>query len=156
MHKWFRRGAGILAIGGGCIGLSGAMMTIMQAPPTLASVFIIAPAVAFFVWAVWCGVQMMEGGVQAVRRNAIFWLVQVPIVQSSSLGYLAFCGAQIQVFLKTSPAELGFFASMLGAQFGIYLGRALERSAFGINIFAVAMVFLLARNLPDSGAEHGQ
>lgn len=156
MNKWLRRGAGILGIGGGCIGISSAMMTTMQAPPTLASVLVIVPAMAFFLWGVWCGVQMMEGGVQAVRRNAVFWLVQVPIIQSSSLGYLAFCGAQLQVFLKTSPAELGFYVSMFGAQFGIYLGRALERSAFGINIFAAAMVFLLVRSLPDSGAGHDQ
>ncbi|MYM38013.1 hypothetical protein [Duganella qianjiadongensis] len=148
MNQWIRRGLGILALGGGAIGLSGGMMTTMQAPATLASVLIIFPAMAFFLWGIWCGVQMLEAGAQAVHCNAIFWLVQVPIIQGSSFGYLAFCGAQIQVFLKTNPAELGFFASMFGAQFGVYLGRALERSAFGINLFAVAMVFLLLRSLP--------
>ena len=68
-------------------------------------------------------------------------------LQTPVIGYTAFCGAQIQIFLKTSPIELGFFGSILGTQFGLNLGQPGSRSLIGINIFAAAVAaFLLAQS----------
>lgn len=147
MNDFQRRALGILAVGGGAIGLSWITTAMLQGQVAATNFLVVVLAAAMFSWGIWCGVQMIENAADAPRRNAIFWLVQVPLLQTPIIGYAAFCGAQIQIFLKTSPIELGFFGSILGTQFGLNLGQPGSRSLIGINIFAAAVAaFLLAQS----------
>lgn len=144
MDNWQRRALGILAIGGGAIGLSSSMMAVLQGRGlATTNLFVIALGMGFFLWGVWCGVQMIEVSAQAVRRNAFFWLAQVPLLQTPILGYTAFCGAQLQVFIKLSPIDATFAGSVLGAQFGLNLGQPGARIAIGINVLAAGVAFWL-------------
>ncbi|MYN06326.1 hypothetical protein [Pseudoduganella aquatica] len=144
MNKWQRRGLGILALGGGAIGFSSIMNTHLQRQaPSTNSFIAIVLATAFFLWGVYCGVQMLEGNRKALFQNAVFWLVQAPLLQSPALGYAAFCGAQAQVLVKLSPVEVGISGSVLGAQFGLNLGQPGERIAIGVNLFALCISFWL-------------
>lgn len=120
------------------------MSTIVQGLAyTGTSPFTLMLAIAFFSWGIWCGLQMIEGGSQAVFWNAIFWLAQVPLLQTPILGYSAFCGAQIRIFGRLSPVDFGFYGSMLGAQFGLNLGQPEGRVAVGVNLFAAGVAFWL-------------
>lgn len=106
---------------------------------------------AFFVWGIWCGVQMLEGGRRALVRNALFWLAQVPLLQTSVFGYTVFCGAQLQVFAKLSPFQVGFFGSGFGAQFSLNLGQPGARFAIGVNLVALCISFWLMRKCENAG-----
>jgi len=92
----------------------------------------------------------LAGNDSAILSNAID--VRTFVSEQGSggapvIGYAAFCGAQIQIFLKTSPIELGFFSSIIGTQFGFVLGQSGSRSLIGINVFAAGFAaFLFAQN----------
>ncbi len=146
LNNWQRRGLGILALSGGAVGFASSMSAVLQAQvPTTDTIFPFTLAVAFFLWGIWCGVQMLEGGRQALYRNALFWLAQVPLLQTSMFGYAVFCGAQLQVFAKLSPFQLGFFGSGFGAQFSLNLGQPGARFAIGVNLVALCISFWLMR-----------
>ncbi|BDT60601.1 hypothetical protein MasN3_40950 [Massilia varians] len=146
LNNWQRRGLGILALGGGAVGFASSMSAVLQAQvPTTTTILPFTLAQAFFLWGIWCGVQMLEGGRQALYRNALFWLAQVPLLQTPVFGYAVFCGGQLQVFAKLSPFQLGFFGSGFGAQFSLNLGQPGARFAIGVNLLALCMSFWLMR-----------
>lgn len=153
MKNWQRRGFGVLAIGGGAIGLGSLMTAVLQGRmPAASHGFVMVLAAAFFGWGIWCGVQLLEGGRRALARNALFWIAQVPLLQTPFLDYGAFCGAQLQLIFKLAPGELGILGSVLGAQFGLGLGQAGARIAIGINLVALCVAFFLVRAWAAAGA----
>lgn len=111
----------------------------------------LALGMTFFLWGIWCGVQMLEGARQALYRNALFWLAQAPLLQTPIFGYTVFCGAQLQVFAKLSPFQLGFFGSGFGAQFNLNLGQPGARFAIGVNLVALGISFWLMRQCETAG-----
>lgn len=140
MKNWQRRLLGILALGGGASGISSTVNAVVQGQVLAISAFIpIVFALAFFVWGVWCGVLMLEGTKKALYPNAVFWLAQTPLLQTPVLAYPAFCGAQLQVFVKLSPFEAGISSSLLGAQFGMGIGQPGARITVGVNLFALCV-----------------
>lgn len=146
LNNWQRRGLGILALGGGAVGFASSMSAVLQTQVLTANTILpFTLALAFFAWGIWCGVQMLEGGRQALYRNALFWLAQVPLLQTPVFGYTVFCGAQLQVFAKLSPLQLGFFGSGFGAQFSLNLGQPGARFAIGVNLVALCISFWLMR-----------
>lgn len=153
MANWQRRALGILAIGGGAIGLSSTMIAVLQRQGlATTNFFVLALGVAFFGWGIWCGVQMIEGGAQAVRRNATFWFFQVPLLQTSVLTYVAFCGAQLQAYVTLSRFDIKFHFAVLGAQYGLSVGQPVTTTAFGVNVFAAGIAFWLTKHLHPTEA----
>lgn len=152
LSNWQRRGLGVLSIGGGAIGFGSGMTAVLHGQEIAATnILPLALGMAFFLWGVWCGVQMLEGTRQAMYRNAVFWLVQTPLLQTSILGYTVFCGAQLQVFAKLSPFQIGFFSSGFGAQVALNLGQPDARSAIGVNLVALCISAWLMRKSEISG-----
>lgn len=152
LSNWQRRGLGILAIGGGAIGVASSMTALLHGQvPRANNILPFTLAMAFFLWGIWCGVQMLEGGRRALVRNALFWLAQVPLLQTSVFGYTVFCGAQLQVFAKLSPFQVGFFGSGFGAQFSLNLGQPGARFAIGVNLVALCISFWLMRKCENAG-----
>lgn len=152
LKNWQRRGLGILAIGGGAIGLGSSMTAVVQGHvPTAINILPFTLGIMFFLWGIWCGVQMLEGGRQALYRNFLFWLVQTPLLQTPIFGYTVFCGAQLQVFAKLAPLQFGIFGSGFGAQFSLNLGQSGSRTAMGINIVALCISFWLMRRCETAG-----
>jgi len=140
LSNWQRRGLGVLSIGGGALGFGSSMTAVLQGQelaPT--NIVPFALGMGFFLWGIWCGVQVLEGTRNALYRNVIFWFVQTPLLQTPFLGYTVFCGAQLQVFAKLSPFQVGFFGSGFGAQFSINLGQPGARFAIGINLVALCI-----------------
>ncbi len=153
LKNWQRRGCGVLAIGGGAIGLGTMMNAILQGRVSVSTHLLVTVlAVAFFGWGIWCGVQLLEGKRQALAWNALFWMVQIPLLQTPMLNYGAFCGAQLQLIFKLAPAEIGMLGSVLGAQLGFGLGQAGARVAVGINLVALGIAFFLVRSHAGAGA----
>lgn len=146
MKNWQRRGLGILAIGGGAVGLSSAVQSVLNggvhAPFPM---FVFALALAFFLWGISCGVQMLEGVPSAEFQNALFWMVQTPLLQTPVFGYSVFSAVQLQVFAKFAPLEVGFFGSAFGAQFGLNFGQPGARTLIGINLVALGLALWLVR-----------
>lgn len=152
LSNWQRRGLGVLSIGGGSIGFSSGMTVVLQGHEiTATNILPFALGMAFFLWGVWCGVQMLEGNRQAMYRNAIFWLVQTPLLQTPVLGYTVFCGAQLQVFAKLSPFQIGFFSSGFGAQVALNLGQPDARFIIGVNLIALCISVWLMRKCELAG-----
>lgn len=143
LNNWQRRGLGVLSIGGGAIGLGSSMVAVLKGQVVTSNILPFTLGLAFFLWGIWCGVRMLEGGRRALYHNAIFWLAQVPLLQTPIFGYALFCGAQLQLFLKLSPFEVGFFGSLLSAQFSLNLGQPGARFAIGVNLVALCISFWL-------------
>ncbi len=78
--------------------------------------------------------------------NMIFWICQIPLLQTPFFSYIAFCGAQLQIVFKLAPAEIGFLGTVIGGQFGVNLGRTGARTGFGLNLVALFVSHLLLRS----------
>lgn len=146
MKDWQRRVLGVLALGGGATGLSYMASAALLGQALAASEYLlVAVAGAFFLWGVWCGLQMIEGRPRANFTNAIFWLAQVPLFQTPAVVYSAICGAHLQLFVKLSPVELGFTWGILGSQVRLGFGQAGQPPVVGLNALALMIACFLFR-----------
>lgn len=146
MKIWQRRGLGILALGGSAIGLGSCPAALASQAPGLVGNAVILLGAALFAWGLACGVWMLEGKPEAASRNAWFWLMQGPLVQTPVFGYMGFCGARLHLLVKLSPVEFGFAANVLGTQFGLNFGPPGQRIVFGVNVLALALAAFINRS----------
>jgi len=144
LANWQRRALGLLSIGGGAVGLSSSMATAVKGGVMYGvNSFSMILGLVFFLWGMWCGIQMLEGRGQALLRNSIFWLAQVPVFNTSVFSYSAFCGLQFQLFIKLQPLDVGFIGSVFGAQFSINFGQPELPLFVGVNVIALLIWFWL-------------
>ncbi len=168
MQAWKRRSIGILDIGGAGVGI----IAIVSQFPNLrqpADWIICAAFVALYAWGIHCGTQLLEGRRNAVRANLAFWLAQVPTFSTPLVSYVFNCGFHFTAGVQFAPFKFG--ANFLfGSRFAFTLFPSETATFFGLNLFALAVVFVLAQHLrrgadattkagaapPHDNAHHGE
>lgn len=144
---WQRNLLGVLGIGGGAVGLNSIITNVFQGHVVPSNaLFAMVFAIIFFAFGIWCGVLLLTGAPHALNMNTIFWVLQVPLLQTPIFSYIAFCGAQLQILFKFAPFEFGFLGTIIGAQFGINLGQVGARIGFGLNVAALFISCFLMRS----------
>jgi hypothetical protein len=147
MKLWQRRALGILAVGGGAVGATVGMTTLLRSTRVIEWLIYIGFS-SLYAWGVWCGVKLLEGQPDAEKYNRRFWLIQVPALNSPLLGYTMVCGFHVTLSLDLTPFKLGanFHA---GSQFTFSLMQWDQPLSFGVNIFALGIFLWMARKFPD-------
>lgn len=144
LADWQRRALGLLSIGGGAVGLSSSMATAVKGGVMHGgSSFAMILGLVFFLWGMWCGIQMIESRGHALLRNSIFWLAQIPVFNTPVFSYSAFCGLQFQLLIKLQTLDVGFIGSIFGAQFSINFGQTGLPLSVGANVVALLIWFWL-------------
>ena len=143
MRRGIDTGIGILAIGGGAVGLVVAAMQIVRAPPSLAIGLVVILFAIAYMFGIWCGVAILQRRPGWLRMNRIFWGMQVVSIASPLVSYSFSSGALFVVWGRLSPWGAGFHA-WLGSNFDIAVGRD-SHVLFGLNLFALAITVYLAR-----------
>lgn len=140
---WQRRAIGILTLGGGSIGIAAAITLLLTRTNPIEWIFCIA-FMAVYAWGVWCGVRLLEGQLGAERSSLRYWLAQVPAFGSPLLGYFLSSGFHTTVSVQFAPLKLnGNF--LLGSTFNYSLFQPDQPWFIGVNVFAAAVAWLLAR-----------
>lgn len=147
MQAWKRRSIGILDIGGAVIGV----LAIVSQVPNLrqpADWLICAAFAALYSWGIYCGIQLLEGRPNAVHVNRAFWLAQVPTFGSPLASYVFNCGFHLTAVVQFAPfkASANF---LFGSRFTFTLFQSGTTLFFGVNLFALAIVLFLGRQLRD-------
>lgn len=142
MNDWQRRTLGIIAIGGGSVGVGTGLIPILL-QQAISSHVLILISLGIYVWGVWCGVLLLESASGAIRINRIFWAIQIPVFHTPIVGYEFSTGALINVYAQPNP--LYFSVSwLLGSQFNFSL-LEFEKPAFiGLNLFALSLFLFLS------------
>jgi hypothetical protein len=147
---WQRRVLGILAVGGGAIGVAATLTTLLQRSNPI-EWFFCAGFAALYGWGIWCGVKLLEGMPGAERSNAKFWLIQVPTFSSPVLGYFMSSGLHFTVYWQPSP--FGLRANfLLGSLFNYSLMQRDSPISVGVNLFALAVAWWLMRCFPSNNS----
>lgn len=145
MKLWQRRVLGILAVGGGAIGLSVALTALVQRTNPVEWLFC-AGFASIYGWGLWCGVKLLEGAPGAERANLKFWLIQVPAFSSPVFGY--FLSSGFHLTLSLQPSSLHVRVNfLLGSFFNYSLLQHDVPVSIGVNVFALGVVCWLGRHL---------
>lgn len=142
MKRWQRRTLGVLATGGGAIGIAISMMQVAQIGWSFSLLFL-AMGMALYAWGMACGVALLESQPRAEHANFWFWLVQVPIFTSPIATYFFSAGAVFLVKVDFWPLGIHWNA-FLGSQFSLQVGMA-QPYGFGINFLALGICYWLWR-----------
>jgi len=145
MQLWQRRILGVLAIGGGALGIAVGLQVASSSNGVLAWL-LIAPFLCLYLWGIWCGVCLLEDRKGAARSNLAFWAIQVPVLQSPYFGYLFTSGFFSTVTLQPAGTKLGF-QFWMGSRFEISLMQADRPVVLGINLFALVVAVFLYRHI---------
>lgn len=148
MKLWQRRALGVLAVGGGALGSSIALITLFQTTRVIEwltyTVFSL-----LYAWGIWCGVTLLERQPGAEKFNRRFWLLQVPVFNSPLLGYLMYSGFHLTLSVELTPLSFnGNFHA--GSQFNFSLLQWDQPLSIGFNVFALGIFLWLAREFPDA------
>ena len=148
MKRWERRALGLLAAGGGFLGVV-LGVSLLVSPGNLLAKLLLLPFIALYAWGVRCGVLMLESDPRAVRSSIWFWALQTPYFMSPVFGYFFASGSLL--YVTYSPAETSLGALYrLGSQFEYSLLQADKPLVVGINLFAVAVLCLLVFRLREA------
>jgi hypothetical protein len=152
MNVWQRRLAGVLALGGGYLGLWVALEQFFVAGDLLSKILCL-PFLALYTWGTWCGLQIIEGADDSIRINSFFWALQVPLISSPVISYKFASGALL--YVSVQPVDLTCsFDVRFGSQFALSLFQQ-QPWTVGVNVFALCVWLYLVRCMrtkaPDKG-----
>ena len=105
MQRWQRRTLGILALGGGAIGVA-ATTEVLVRTSGLGNWLICLPVVALYAWGVVCGLFLLEERPGAERSNLHFWIVQIPMFTSPLATWSLSSGFYAGALLQFEPFKL--------------------------------------------------
>jgi len=135
---------GLLGIGGAAWGLIAIAAALSKGWPGVLSAVLIAAMASVFVFGAYAGVLALRRSPGWLRKNTVFWALQVPVLASPLVSYSLASGALLAVWLQLHPhVRLGtnFF---LGSTFTVNLFHN-NPIVVGVNLVAAAMVFYLVR-----------
>lgn len=135
-----RIGLGALTVVGGLAGIGIVLLAMYRNAQIIP---ILAIVMAAYVYGVWSGISMLQLRPGWLRRNEIYWLMQMPALTTTFIGYWFASGAYFFVYLKLFPVGLGFNA-FLGSFFGFNFMRP-EQPTVGLNLIALGAWFYLRR-----------
>lgn len=142
MQLWQRRVAGILALGGGAIGVANVLI-LMSRGVNPAGWIAPLPFLGLYAGGIACGVALLERHPRALRANLWFWLVQAISVTSPVLSYFFVSGLHLTLQLGLDPAGLKV-STRLGSAFRYSLMVPDTPWSVGLNLVALGMFALLA------------
>jgi len=146
MKLWQRRTLGILNLAGGALGVVSALMLLIARSNPIEWLFC-GTFLLIYAWGIWCGIRLLAHRPAAERATLKYWLIQVPTFGSPILGYFLASGFHVTVFLQLTPIEFG--ANLfLGSTFNYSLMQTGKPWFVGVNLFALAVVWWLLRQLP--------
>lgn len=137
MKTWQRRVLGILALGGGFLGVVMILTQILAGALSVAQVVLAAPFVALYGWGTWCGLLLIEEAPGALRKNRWFWTIQVPYFVTPIVTYLFYAGATGILAYNLGQTRIKLTA-FLGSQFQFHLNHGTTWE-LGINVFALGV-----------------
>jgi hypothetical protein len=142
MSKGIGTTLGILAIGGGVIGLVVAAMQMGRGPQPFAAAVTLVFAMAYL-FGIWCGVAILQRRPGWLRLNRIFWGAQLLTIATPIVSYSFSSGAVFMVWVRSSPWGNGFY-TWIGSSFDLAVGRD-GHVLFGLNLLALAITVYLAQ-----------
>lgn len=142
MRIWQRRMLGILAVGGGAVGVVVCLAMFARQMGPL-SYFLILFGSAIYGWGIWCGVKLLEAAPGASGSNRWFWAIQIPVLQSPVIGYVFSSGALLDIYAQANPLKFGF-NWLVGSQFNYELLQPGKPLVVGVNVFALAAFLVLS------------
>jgi len=142
----YRRGLGIVTLGGGFLGLTIGIATAVGPGMHPMSRLLILPFLVLYGWGIYCGLRMIEDPASSLRMNRTFWALQIPYLVSPIGGAYFFSGAYVLAAISSQAPEWRL-AAKLGSEFQVTLLQADKPYAAGINLFAVGMVVFLTHQL---------
>lgn len=144
MEIWQRRAIGVLTLGGAAIGIVAALNLLLTRTNPIEWGFCIS-FMGVYAWGIWCGVRLLEGQPGSERRSFKYWLAQVPLFGSPLLGYFLSSGFHTTVSLQFAPLKINA-NFLLGSTFNYSLLQPQQPWLFGVNVFALAVAWFLARS----------
>ena len=149
MSSWMRRMLGTLALGGGTLVIVSSINSASQIVGVIGWIIVLVFA-AFYLFGIWCGISILEGRPRAADMNSMYWWLQVPMLKTYFLCYFLMSGVRFTFWCPWSFMDAGF-QWQLGSAFFLFLFKQPDVSGFGLNLFALAMLFCLRRgNRPES------
>ena len=143
MNVWFRRSLLILTIAGGFVGVGSTTQALFFQGDKVAVYVVLLAFVGLYGYGIFLGVKLSEGPAP-LRHLRVYFGLQIPFISSPIIAYRFSTGLQTTIAVTQSGLRWDgrFFGSE--GQFAII---SPEPWAFGINVVALAIVFLLYSRL---------
>jgi hypothetical protein len=143
MHPWVTRLHVIATVGGGFTGLAVTLAKLMGGWPQLkvAAVLVFSAFGAFFVWSIYVGLRLSEGG-NVIRELRIFYVAQILHFTTPALSFHV--GLGLMLYVGALPSGQNVLATV-GAYWntGIFQG---EGWFLAVNIVPLIMLWLMRRS----------
>ena len=143
MKIWQWRVIGILTLGGGAVGVATSLSLLLSLNSVLDWAFCLV-FLSIYSWGIWCGVRLLERQSDSIRNVIWYWLLQIPVVGSPFFGYFLSSVFHTTVALQFAPLNVNA-NFLLGSKFQYSLMQSDQPWLFGVNLFAVAVVWWLSR-----------
>lgn len=151
MKRWERRVLGLLAVGGGFVGVTIAGAALLGTGNWVGRLLVI-PFLALYLWGTWCGLLLLEDDPRSIRLNAWLWAFQIPYFMSPVFGYAFSSGSLFYVTLWPMEAAFGALYRF-GSQFEYSLLESDRPLIVGVNIVAIGAFGLLLHRLPEAPSD---
>jgi hypothetical protein len=134
---------GILAIGGGALGVFVAALQMSHGSQSFAGGLLLFLFAIVYVFGIWCGVALLQRRPGWLHLNLIFWGMQVLSIATPLVSYSFASGASFTVWGRFVPLGAGF-STWMGSRFDFAVGRDVH-VVLGLNLLALAITAYLAR-----------
>ena len=94
----------------------------------------------------WTGVELWRKKPTAYRWAQILLIAQIPSVSFPGFAYYFYTGFTLYLSLNTMPSVLVGFQFELGSAMKIAISSEIEGFAFGLNLVAIAALYLLGKS----------
>ena len=140
---WLRRTLGILALGGGAIGVA-MVLGVLMSNTNFVGALLLLVFLVMYAFGIYAGLLMLEDGADALPVNTVYWLLQVPAISTDTVGYVFFSGFHVTARVMLAPLswKVDF---LLGSFFKFNAMQPQESTYLGVNFFAIAVVAVLWR-----------
>ncbi len=141
---WQRRLFGALPIAGASLGLTAIASQFATLPFSWLDSFFLLAFAGFYLFGIAAGLLLLEDKDHALRPNFWFWVVQIPMLQTSVFGFAVASGGMLQIYLQWAPWKIGF-NSYLASFVSYSLFQPERPGLIGLNLFALAIALVLLR-----------
>lgn len=135
---------GLIGIGGAAWGLVGVAAVFANGWPGVLSAALIAGMASVFVFGAYVGILALRRTPGWLRKNTVFWVLQVPVFSSPLVSYALACGGFFTVWLQLYPPFRIGTNFLVGSTFTINLFFKAP-VVVGANLLALAVVLYLTR-----------
>lgn len=135
---------GLLGIGGSAWGLLAIASLLSAGWPGLLSVILVGAVAAVFIFGAYAGVLALRGAPGWLRKNIVFWALQIPLISSPVISYSLASGGFLTVWLQVLPSFRVGTNVFFGSAFTVNLFSK-GPIVLGANVLALGVVLYLLR-----------